>query len=95
MEWMMVLKAVLSLVFVLGLLFLTLWAVKYCQLHGSKCRFMRQLGETQRLQILEVRRLDAKNSLILFRKDETEHLVLLGSAQNLLIDSAPLNKGKK
>lgn len=56
MEGMMILKAMLSLAFVLGLMFLTLWAVRYCQLHGAKSRFMRKLGEQQRLQVLEVRR---------------------------------------
>jgi len=80
---------------VLGLMFLTLWAVRYCQLHGAKSRFMRKLGEQQRLQVLEVRRLDARNTLVLFRKDKDEHLVLLGAAQNLLIETVPLKKAQK
>ena len=85
MEGMMILKA----------MFLTLWAVRYCQLHGAKSRFMRKLGEQQRLQVLEVRRLDARNTLVLFRKDKDEHLVLLGAAQNLLIETVPLKKAQK
>ena len=95
MEGMMILKAMLSLAFVLGLMFLTLWAVRYCQLHGAKIRFMRKLGEQQRLQVLEVRRLDARNTLVLFRKDKDEHLVLLGAEQNLLIETVPLKKAQK
>lgn len=91
----MILKAVLSLAFVLGLMFLTLWAVRYCQLHGAKSRLMRRLGEQQRLQVLEIRRIDARNALVLFRKDKDEHLVLLGASQNLLIDSVSLKKAQK
>lgn len=71
MEGMMILKAMLSLAFVLGLMFLTLWAVRYCQLHGAKSRFMRKLGEQQRLQVLEVRRLDARNTLVCSEKTKT------------------------
>ena len=56
---------------------------------------MRKLGEQQRLQVLEVRRLDARNTLVLFRKDKDEHLVLLGAAQNLLIETVPLKKAQK
>lgn len=33
------LKAVLALAFVLGLLLLTLWLFKYCELHGAKTGF--------------------------------------------------------
>lgn len=39
MEWIMILKAVLALAFVLGLLLLTLWLFKYCELHGDQNRF--------------------------------------------------------
>ena len=95
MEGMMILKAMLSLAFVIGLMLLTLWAIKYCQLHGAKNRFMRKLGEQQRLQVLEIRRLDARNILVLFRRDDAEHLILLGTAQNLLIESVPHKKVQK
>ena len=35
MEWMLIVKAILSLAFVLGLLLLVLWLLKYCELHGE------------------------------------------------------------
>ncbi len=95
MEGLMILKAVLSLAFVLGLMLLTLWAIKYCQLHGAKNKFMRKLGENQRLQVLENRRLDARNSLVLFKKDDKEYLLLLGATQNLLIESEQVKKVQK
>lgn len=87
MEWIMLLKTVLALAFVLGLLLLMLWAVKYCELKGGKNRFIRRLQENQRLSVVEIRRIDARNSVVLIRRDETEHLLLLGSTQNLLLES--------
>ena len=89
MEWQNVLQAVLSLVLVLGLLFLTLWFVKYCELKGLKCRFMKKLKVSSRLDVVEVRRIDTKNSIVLFKCDDKEYLVLQGFNSNLLIDSKP------
>lgn len=86
MEWMMLVKAVLSLSFVLGLLFLTLWAIKYLEVNGAKCRFMRKLTEARRIEVIESKRLDAKNTLFLVRRDNVEHLLVLGSS-NLLVES--------
>ena len=71
MEWIMILKAVLALAFVLGLLLLTLWLFKYCELHGAKNRFFKKLQDTQRLKIEEIRRIDARNSVVLVKKDQT------------------------
>lgn len=95
MEWMMMVKAVLALAFVLGLLLLVLWLLKYCELHGAKNRFFKKLQTSQRLSIEEVRRIDAKNSLVLVRKDNTEMLLLLGANQNLLLETAKINKAEK
>ena len=94
MEWIMLLKTVLALAFVLGLLLLTLWAIKYCEFKGGKNRFIRKLQENQRITIEEVRRLDARNTVVLIRRDETEHLLLLGSTQNLVLESN-INHKKK
>lgn len=96
----MLLKAVLSLAFVLGLLMLTLWAIKYCQIYSSQNCFMRKLSAEQRLNIIETRKLDAKNTLVLLKKDNVEHLLLLGASQNILVESvslkpSTLKKGEK
>lgn len=93
---MMIFKAVLSLAFVLGLLLTTLWVVKYCEVHGTKNRFMKKLSSNQRINVVETKRLDAKNTLVLIQRDEVEHLVLLGSSQNLVVESAiAVKKAKK
>lgn len=95
MEWIMILKAVLALAFVLGLLLLTLWLFKYCELHGAKTRFFKKLQDTQRLKIEEIRRIDARNSVVLVKKDQTEYLLLLGANQNLLLETTECKKAKK
>lgn len=41
----------------------------------------------RRLDLIEVRPLDAKRKLVLLRRDDREHLVLLGSGSDLLIES--------
>lgn len=89
MDWHHVLQALLSLVFVIGLLLLTLWLFKYCQLKGGNYRWARQLKAGQRLNVVESRRLDNRNSVVLLKRDDQEFLILLGSNANLLIDRSP------
>lgn len=86
MEFGLIFKALVALVFVIGLLFVTLWAIKSCQLKGAQSRFLRKLQNNKRIHIIENHRIDLKNSLLLFSKDETEYLILLGATQNLLLE---------
>lgn len=86
MEWILLLKAVLSLMLVLGLLLITLWAIKYMQINGAGCRLFKKLETPHRLDIVEIRRIDAKNSAVLLRRDNTEHLIILG-ANNLIVEN--------
>ena len=83
---MLLLKAVLSLMLVLGLLLVTLWALKYMQINGSRCRFFKKLDKNRRLEVVEIQRIDAKNSAVLLRRDNVEHLVVLGTS-NLLVEN--------
>jgi len=49
----------------------------------------------RRLALVEVRPLDAKRKLVLLRRDDREHLVLLGAGNDLLIESdIPAPPGK-
>ena len=41
----------------------------------------------RRLALVEVRPLDAKHKLVLLRRDDREHLVMLGAAGDLVIES--------
>ena len=90
MEISLIIKAVLALVFVLGLLFITVWGLKYCELKSAKNRFFQNMRKHHRLEIIESRRLDLRNSLFLVRCDNTEHLLLLNPGQNLLLESRPV-----
>lgn len=44
-------------------------------------------GKKGRLSVVEVLSLDAKRRLVLFRRDAKEHLVLLGAAGDVVIES--------
>ena len=45
MDWIMILKAVLSLAFVLGLLLVVLWLLKYCELRGARTVFSKSFKQ--------------------------------------------------
>ena len=87
MELWLVFKAMLALVFVIGLMFLTLWLMKYCQLKMPKSGFLKKVKHNPRLDVIEKRRIDARNTLVLVKRDDKEHLILVGGGQNLLIES--------
>jgi flagellar protein FliO/FliZ len=44
-------------------------------------------GRQRRLRILEVASLDSKHRLVLLRRDEAEHLVLIGPASALVVEA--------
>ncbi len=87
MEITLIIKAVLTLVFVLGLLFLTVWALKYCELKSANNRLFNKIRNHRRLEVIESNRIDLRNSLVLVRRDNTEHLLLLSPSGSTLIES--------
>jgi flagellar protein FliO/FliZ len=44
-------------------------------------------GAAPRLAVVEVAVVDARHRLVLVRRDDTEHLVLIGATSDLLIES--------
>ena len=72
-----------ALVLVLGLILALTWAIRRFGPHGLGGP---GLGK-RRLVLIESLTLDAKHRLVLFRKDDREHLVVLGGA-GTLIESA-------
>ena len=87
MGLMHIFQAVLSLMFVIGLLLLTVYFFKYCEQKGLKSRFAAKLRTGSRINIVENRRLDAKSSLLLIECDETEYLIFNGTSSSLLLCS--------
>lgn len=43
-------------------------------------------GDEKRLDIVEIRPVDAKRRLVLIRRDDTEHLIMIGTDHDLLIE---------
>lgn len=79
------LKAFLSLLFVIGLLFLTLWALKSLQNNDCKHKIFKKLAKPRRINLIEYRRIDAKNSVAIIKVDEVEQTILLGVNQNMVL----------
>ncbi|NDE90302.1 MAG: hypothetical protein EB059_04070 [Alphaproteobacteria bacterium] len=81
----MLAKMLVALGLVLGLLGVITWILKK---YGSRLGLpitMRQ-GRS-RLQLLDVSALDARHRLVLVRRDHIEHLLLLGGAQPVVIET--------
>ncbi len=90
MEWSDYLRFVVALAFVLGLIGLLAWAARRSGLVARPT----VVGGVQRLAVLEVRPIDAKHKLVLVRRDETEHLILMGATSDLLIEGSIRDGGK-
>lgn len=79
------LKYALALVFVLSLIAIVAVIARRAgfglstSVHGKRQR---------RLGIVESMNIDGKRKLVLLKRDNTEHLILLGAEQDLLIESA-------
>lgn len=89
MDFILLIKAIVSLLFVLGLLFLTLWAIKYIELHSASSRFFKKINGKKRLEIVEIKRIDARNTLVLVRRDNQEHLLLIGPSSQIIENNIP------
>ncbi len=82
MEYSEILQAIFSLTFVLALIGLS--AVLYKRFGPAKGQF-RPLGK--RLAVLESCSIDPRTQLVLVRRDEKEHLLLLGPhGQTVIVD---------
>jgi flagellar protein FliO/FliZ len=84
MDLDLILRFLLALLVVLGLIGLFAWGARRFGLSG---RFGAVAGRSRRLRIVEVTPLDPKTRLVLVRRDEVEHLVLLGPGSSLVIES--------
>ncbi len=85
MEWMLLAKAVLALVFVVGLIGACAVLAKRFQLHER----LQGLGgaSTGRLKVKESLMLDARRKLVIVQRDDTEHVLLLGPSGDTVVES--------
>jgi flagellar protein FliO/FliZ len=81
-------RYLVSLVFVLGLIGLFAWLLRR---FGLPARF--RVPGRHRLSIIEIAPLDARRRLVLLRRDNTEHLILLGPNQDLVIETGIVPPG--
>jgi flagellar protein FliO/FliZ len=77
-------KFLMALVFVLGLIWL-LAALARRMGFGFPVAALK--GRGRRLSVIEVTPVDARRRLVLVRRDDTEHLILLGQAGELVIET--------
>ena len=92
MDFALLFQALLSLAFVIGLVFLVFWLMKFCESKGLNNPFLRKMNISNRLSIIESKRIDNRNFLVLARCDDEEYLLLVGNGQNLLLKTG---KGAK
>jgi len=73
-------QAIGALVFVLALIGLVAWLMRR---FGPAMR----LGRVGRLRLVETIALDSRRRLVLVRRDDTEHLLMIGGAGDLVIET--------
>jgi len=75
-------KFIVVLLFVVGLIVAAAWLLRRIGLGGVSARASRH----RRLGVVEVLALDAKRRLVLVRRDDREHLILLSATGDLVVD---------
>lgn len=84
MEFTTYFKFMLALAFVLGLIGVMAWgARRFGILRGT----VRAASGKRRIEIVEIAPIDSKRKLMLVRRDQTEHLLLLGATSDLVIET--------
>lgn len=76
-------KFVLALVFVLGLIGVLALLVRR---YGFGMSALQKRAGGRRLQVVEIHPLDARRRLVLVRRDDVEHLILLGASSEIVIE---------
>lgn len=74
-------KVILALAFVLGLLFLTIFVMKSFGQLQHKSKIFKKIAGNKRINIVEYRRIDARNSIAIVAVDGKEKTLLLGSSE--------------
>jgi flagellar protein FliO/FliZ len=82
MEFDSVIRMLAALGAVLGLVMLAAWALRRFGLTGMAAA----MGQSRRLSVIEVRPLDARHQLVLVRRDDVEHLLVLSPTGETLVE---------
>lgn len=84
MDYDIYLRFVAALAFVLALIWLIAWVMRR---YGFGRSLAAAAAGKRRLGIVEVAPLDRQRRLVLLRRDDREHLVLLGPSSDTLIET--------
>lgn len=84
METEMILKFVAGLLVVLALMGLLALTLRWW---NEKRGFKPLMGKDRRLKIVEVLLIDTKHKAVLLQRDDTEHLVILGTTSETIVES--------
>jgi len=90
MEQFDYLRFIASLLLVLGLILGLTWAFRRFGPHALGG----VSGAKRRLSVVETLTLDAKHRLVLIRKDDRDHLLLLGGSASVIETSAIAKEGE-
>ena len=82
MDYQSYIRAILALTFVLGLIGITSYLLKRFHLEGK----ILKKNEDKRLSITEIKAIDARRRLVLIKRDDVEHLILIGQNSELVIE---------
>jgi flagellar protein FliO/FliZ len=82
MEFTDYFRFILVLVFVLGLVFLLAWALKRFGYGGVVGKM-----QSRRLRVVETALLGPKHRLVLVRRDDVEHLLVLGPNHEAVVET--------
>ena len=77
------LQSVLSLLFVIGLI----GGLALLARHFGLTHAVPRLGKSKRLSVVEGVNVDGRHKAVLIRRDNVEHLVMIGPASDLLIET--------
>ncbi|MFI3241145.1 MAG: hypothetical protein R3Y43_01095 [Alphaproteobacteria bacterium] len=72
-------KVVLALAFVLGLLLLSVYVIKWLGQLQNKSKVFKKIAGNRRINVIEYRRIDAKHSVVIFEIDGKEIKMILGN----------------
>ncbi|WP_337996015.1 flagellar biosynthetic protein FliO [Oleispirillum naphthae] len=72
------------LILIIGLILLAAWLIRRL---GVGMTVARGAAKSRRLAILEIRPIDAQRRLVLVSRDETQHLLLIGGQNDLVVET--------
>lgn len=81
----LIMRLILGMVFIFALLTFGVWILKKS---GFSAQIQKSRSKNKRASIVEVQQVDTKRRLIMVRRDDVEHLILLGPNNDVLVEAS-------